>query len=389
MNGKKLFKSISHIDFELSSICNAKCPVCPRSIQGEISNFVQTYYTLDDVKKIFDESIIKNLTKISVCGNFGDGMANPDISKIMRWFKYINPLIEIQIATNGSIGEPNVYKELGEIGCNMVFAIDGYGESNELYRVNTKWKNIDTNIKCFLETATPSQFNVQYIAWLETISQIIPIIDYIIPLGCNDLWIRSPFTQNNGIVKVYDIKNKSSHLLTMPDNNFLDILDTHWGPSIYINGTLDNLRDKIIKMNIRSTPIINLEGFKPIYNNVKFEYRKSNFNLTTEEVEEYTKISKVDCLSLRADGTSCLFITHDGYLMPCCIIASYLPILTTKTIETHNNLYSEVLNKILDIGLDKFNLKDKTIYDIFDSGVMNDFVYDSSLFFCKKNCGIK
>lgn len=51
----------------------------------------------------------------------------------------------------------------------------------------------------------------------------------------------------------------------------------------------------------------------------------------------------------------------------------------------------EILNKVLDIGLDRFSLKDKSIMDVFKTGVLHKFVYNnlknnSPLAFCEKTC---
>ena len=51
---------IRYIDFEISSLCNAGCPVCPRRHNGHYSEFTQTYWTIDDVKNHIDLKIIKN-----------------------------------------------------------------------------------------------------------------------------------------------------------------------------------------------------------------------------------------------------------------------------------------------------------------------------------------
>ena len=82
---------IRDIDFEISSLCNAGCSVCMRRRKGHYTEFSQTYWSVDEVKRVLDEDIIKNLLGFNVCGNFGDAMANPDVVDIIEWVRSINP----------------------------------------------------------------------------------------------------------------------------------------------------------------------------------------------------------------------------------------------------------------------------------------------------------
>ena len=75
---------IKMIDFEVSSICNAGCSVCMRRRDGHYSEFVSTYWSVADVKRVLDLDIVKNLGTITMCGNFGDAMGNPDIVEIVE-----------------------------------------------------------------------------------------------------------------------------------------------------------------------------------------------------------------------------------------------------------------------------------------------------------------
>ena len=84
-------------------------------------------------------------------------MGNPNVVKIVRYFKEINPNLSININTNGGIGNPSDFAELAELNVCMVFGLDGLGESNELYRVNVKWNKIIENLNSFISKASPHQ----------------------------------------------------------------------------------------------------------------------------------------------------------------------------------------------------------------------------------------
>ena len=57
---------IKMIDFEVSSICNAGCSVCMRRRDGHYSEFVSTYWSVADVKRVLDLDIVKNLGTITM-----------------------------------------------------------------------------------------------------------------------------------------------------------------------------------------------------------------------------------------------------------------------------------------------------------------------------------
>ena len=121
------FRLIREIDFELSSICNANCPVCPRTEDGYLSDFEQTYWDLNEVKRVLDIGILKNLTGFNICGNYGDPMGNPDIVNIVKWVRSHNDKCKIHIRTNGGIGSIIQYEELGKLNVLIKFGIVGIG----------------------------------------------------------------------------------------------------------------------------------------------------------------------------------------------------------------------------------------------------------------------
>ena len=64
-------------------------------------------------------------------------MANTEIVEIVSYLKQITPHVKIIIRTNGGIGGVKRYKELSElIGKNgmLVFSVDGWEDTNEIYR---------------------------------------------------------------------------------------------------------------------------------------------------------------------------------------------------------------------------------------------------------------
>jgi len=145
------------IHWEITDICNVKCPMCPRT---DISNYCRpvkeietTQFSLDDVKKLFSDEFLKKIKKIDFCGNFGDPCMARDFYEICEFLikKYD---IAIMASTNGSMRNPVWWKKLGELLADtegwFEFHIDGLRDTNHLYRIGANWDKLMANVQAFI-----------------------------------------------------------------------------------------------------------------------------------------------------------------------------------------------------------------------------------------------
>ena len=111
------YGEIRQLDLEASSLCNAECPSCGRRASGGLKNTImtETYVSLDQAKEWFTEDFIKGLHMLSMCGNYGDSMTNPDLIPILRYFRSINPDIRLYMNTNASGRDAEFWQDLGNI----------------------------------------------------------------------------------------------------------------------------------------------------------------------------------------------------------------------------------------------------------------------------------
>ena len=386
---------IRDIDFEISSLCNAGCSVCMRRRKGHYTEFSQTYWSVDEVKRVLDEDIIKNLLGFNVCGNFGDAMANPDVVDIIEWVRSINPTCSINIRTNGGVGDPDQYIRLAQLNVMISFGIDGTGDANELYRVNVKWDKLNENVEAFSKHAQPWQKELQFLLWNETIDQIIPILDYVEKHDFGRVYLRKPYTIGE-YTEVFDMKGKSTHFLTeITDPQLSFIIETHWD-----KGTFIGLKEKISKLELKMNPIklSNLKVKPKIYNEAN-EYRYTEFTFDKKELDTVKNKTKQTCFSKNRENIFDLknsfynvYITHNKLLMPCCMIPPYISNSITHSSGNEPGSQKEILNRIAKIGVDNFSLKNKTLREVMDSGVLDEFVYNDlennkPFLLCKQHCG--
>jgi len=146
------YKDIRDVHFEISSLCNASCPWCPRTFWGYPYNggYPEVYMTLGQGKKIFGKEFLTQLTSIRINGNFGDIVMNPDGPDIVEYFRDQNPALEIRINTNGGARDRDFWKRLAKAGCQVIFALDGLEDTHHLYRQNTVWSTVIKNAKTFI-----------------------------------------------------------------------------------------------------------------------------------------------------------------------------------------------------------------------------------------------
>lgn len=146
-------KDVRHLHLEISSLCNARCPLCPRNFHGYPYNdgYTERNLTLDDVKHIFQPTFIKQLTGIMINGNFGDCVMNTETPTIIEYFKTHSPNIKIDVSTNGGARPKQFWQRLAELDVHVLFALDGLADTHSIYRQDTVYETVLKNAKTFIE----------------------------------------------------------------------------------------------------------------------------------------------------------------------------------------------------------------------------------------------
>lgn len=147
------YSDIKRIHLEISTRCNASCPLCPRNQSGYDNDLGYPVHdmTLSEAKKIFPKEFLLQLTNILINGNFGDFVTARDGLAIVEYFVESNPKIKILISTNAG-AKPNIWPKLGAMSNVTVgFDIDGLEDTHSLYRRNTDWNVVLSNAKSFID----------------------------------------------------------------------------------------------------------------------------------------------------------------------------------------------------------------------------------------------
>ncbi len=142
-------KAFKKIEIELSSRCNAACPGCLRTILINQSQPFEETNLCPTVLFNSLEGVDLSDTEIKLCGVLGDPMAHPDLLTICERFVALGGSVEI--STNGSLGRDSDWQALGKMSqkskkLRVHFSVDGLEETNSVYRKNTRFDKIETNI---------------------------------------------------------------------------------------------------------------------------------------------------------------------------------------------------------------------------------------------------
>lgn len=158
------FSSVEGFHIELSSKCNAACPMCARNILGGATQpgLKLTEWQTEWLPQIFDRRLT-GLKHILVCGCFGDPATASNALDVVRFIKS-HTSAKVEFVSNASVRSEDWWFELGRILSEApsaasqsgefsdlgVFSVDGLEDTNHLYRRHTNFKKIIRNAKAFI-----------------------------------------------------------------------------------------------------------------------------------------------------------------------------------------------------------------------------------------------
>lgn len=145
---------LEHWHIELCSKCSLRCPRCSR--QEVPHGLVNRELSLEWFEQNFTGRLMKDVRKLTFCGDDGDPIYAKDLLRILNWFRQHNKAVQFVIVTNGSYKTQSWWEELAGIldeKDHIHFSLDGWDqESNQMYRVNCDWDSIMMGIQALTRT---------------------------------------------------------------------------------------------------------------------------------------------------------------------------------------------------------------------------------------------
>ncbi len=156
-------EDIRDIHLELTSKCQARCPMCPRRISGGPLNPLITLneITLEQFKEWFPVAFIKQLNSLFMCGNLGDPIIAQDCLEIFQYLRETNPAIRLSMHTNGSARNVQWWQALAKVNVKVTFGIDGSLQiTHSAYRIGTDLDKILENARAFITAGGEARWDM-------------------------------------------------------------------------------------------------------------------------------------------------------------------------------------------------------------------------------------
>ena len=141
---------IESVHIELTTRCNARCPMCMRNYRGSDYNsgYPDAELTIDNIRHIFQPQLLAQLRRVNFNGNLGDFALARDAREIVNFF--INAGVAVDINTNGSLRTPTWWASLAHPQVRIGWAIDGLADTHGLYRQDTDWNRVVENARAYI-----------------------------------------------------------------------------------------------------------------------------------------------------------------------------------------------------------------------------------------------
>lgn len=347
------FSELKSVHLEISTRCQASCPMCPRKFRGGVDNpwLDLVDWTYDDFVKIFNQELLTQLEGIYFCGNFGDPIMNNDLVDMCRYVKENAPKLDVRIHTNGGARSIDWWKSLYHAlpeKHTVVFGIDGLEDTNHLYRAGVNWDILIRNAKVFIDEGGIADW--VFIRFKHNEHQELDAYNMSKELGF------ARFTVKNSTRFVGDEKYA--------------VLDKDGNVERYLE--------------------------PPMNNEVKF--------ITPSQIKNYKEVLRSSEINCYVKKSKEVYIDGHKNVFPCCFIASapynyrspQVPAGEPEHKTILRQINEESLLQYYDLvsslgGIENLSAINRTIKDIIEDNrwqsAWDDYWGDKKLIACAKTCG--
>lgn len=368
---------IRMVHLELTSKCNAACPMCARNIHGawDNPNLEMGELTLEEIKTIFDEDFLWDLNRIYLCGNYGDPMVAKDLIPILRYFREVNPDISLGMHTNGSGRTAQWWTELAELfqspGSTLVFSIDGLADTNHLYRRRTRWTKIMESVKAFIGAGGHAGW--EYLVFEHNQHQIEEARGLAAELG----------------FKWFTVK-KSGRFINRGKTGWVDgtpVYDTDGSLQYVVRpASEEGLKNQVYSDDEKQEREFHETIKAPI------PYGTQHFDSSADfgEFGEYVRETPISC---QAKAKREIFVDFKGRVFPCCWTG--FPLYNWDK----NGPNHQIKQRLENFGLDRLDarlhpIRDIIAGDLFQrdiplSWVEGQSIAEGKLMICAQHCGLR
>lgn len=158
-------RKIKVLHLEPTDVCQAACPLCARETNPDFNKSGAMHHLrVEHIQRLYSEKTLKELTKVFMCGNYGDPAAGKYTLDLYKYFRTLNPEIVLGINTNGGLQTTfwwyGLAKILNQPQDYCVFSIDGLEDTNAIYRKNVNWAKLIANAESFISAGGSAHWDM-------------------------------------------------------------------------------------------------------------------------------------------------------------------------------------------------------------------------------------
>lgn len=150
------FQTISKIEIDCTSYCNAFCGACDRNIDGGENhpNLKLNHIDIDSWRKFVNQDNLQYINEIIFNGNFGDFSMHPNFIEMMEILASVKHNLYINLHTNGGARNAKFWTDLAIVlqkfdKHDIKWGIDGLENNHDTYRRGIDWKKRIDNLCAF------------------------------------------------------------------------------------------------------------------------------------------------------------------------------------------------------------------------------------------------
>jgi len=328
-------EEIRAVHLEMSEKCNLACLMCDRNQNGgDVNPYLENReLSFSTIHRSFPPSLIKQLKRVYMCGNYGDPILAQDTMQILKYFRSLNSNMNLTVITNGCSKPTPWWQELAEVSTTVRFGIDGLEDTHKIYRQGVIWSLVIRNAKAYIDAGGNAIWD--YLVFGHNEHQIEEARQLSINLGFKEFVVK-----------------KTGRFFS---NVKLEVKDEHMG---LIKPKLEeNINESLTKQEV----IIEKYG----------------------SIDTYLDQAEIDCKVLKNKE---IYISAEGIVLPCCWLAGqmykwYLPPQSSQIWEL--------------IDKNSLNINEKSLLGIFVSGIFDKIqdtwakpsIDEGKLRVCALKCG--
>ena len=342
-------EDVRRVHVELTTRCNARCPMCMRNYRGSDYNggYPLCELQLDQFKRILTPEILASMMRpdppvggvtpwiqswrgVSFNGNLGDFGLATDAQDIVQYL--MEHEVNVEINTNGSMRTPTWWARLAHARVRIGFALDGMADTHGLYRQDTDWHRVIENAQAFIQA------------------------------GGIATWRFIPFDHNRH--QESDCRRLAKELGFSQFENIYDGRDT--GPVFHRDGTYSHYLGQDLGGAVAPPERDNL-----LQNHITwFDHRVFKSHKDTPRLN-------LLCTHLQNRE---IYLAADGSVYPCCYLGFYPRTMTHAGNEQTREILGE--NNALEQGLERA----MAWFDRVQESWSRPTVAEGRLYQCVNNC---